>query len=165
MSTLIFIRDFLFNPKIAFFIFVMFILGYLILLDEEGAFRNKFLNFGPSEDTKYLTMTLNTWPKVITVYTIAFLAAFLSTYYNNVSHNFIHDYLWNPAYTERMPITKWFTTMIVTIEPLLYWILSVFTFFINLTFELQYIIFRIVGNLLVNIPYGLYKVNQKKYVS
>ena len=32
------------------------VLSYLILLDEESAFKGKFLRFGPSEDSKFLHM-------------------------------------------------------------------------------------------------------------
>ena len=153
-----------FEPRIAFSIFVIFIVAYLIILDEEGAFAEKFLNFGPSEDSEYLTMKINTWPRVISVYVVAFLSTFLSTYYNNVSHNFIHDYIWNPAYTKEIELSRTWTSIVVTVEPLLYWILTILSFFVNLTYELQYIIPRFIGNLLIQIPYGLYKVNQKKYI-
>tara|TARA_B100001093_G_scaffold495547_1_gene540155 strand:+ start:2310 stop:2795 length:486 start_codon:yes stop_codon:yes gene_type:complete len=156
--------NFFFEPRIAFIIFVLFIFGYLILLDEEGAFTENFLRFGPSEDTEYLTMKINSWSKVISVYFVAFLTTFLSTYYNNVSHNFIHDYLWNPAYTDKIPVSKWFTSMIVSIEPILYWILEIMSVFINFTFELQYILPKFLGNLIIQIPYGIYKVNQKAFI-
>ena len=154
-----------FNPKTAFFIFLIFIIIYLITLDKEGAFKQKFLNFGPSKDTKFLSMTLDTWPKVISVYCIGFISSLLTTYYNNVSYDFIHSFIWNPAYTKKINVSKIWTQMIVSIEPLLFWILKILNFFINLTMELQYIIPKFLGNVIIDIPYALFKVNQKSYVS
>ena len=55
--------------------------------------------------------------------------------------------------------------LIVSVEPLLFWILQTLNFFVNLTMELQYILPKFLGNVLIDIPYGIYKVNQKKYVS
>lgn len=152
------------EPRLAFVIFILFILIYLIVLDEEGAFSKKFLHFGPSNDTKFLTMTLDTWEKVFIVYAIGFFSTFLTTYYNNVSNDFIHSYLWNPAYTKTIKISKTWTQLIVTLEPILYWVLSTLNFFINLTFELQFLIPKLLGGALIDVPYGLYKSSQKKYI-
>ena len=65
-----FIFEFFFNVKIAFYVFIAFIIIYLVLLTEEGAFKHKFLNFGPSNHTKFLGLTLDTWDKVIMVYIV-----------------------------------------------------------------------------------------------
>ncbi len=108
-------------------------------------------------------MTLDSWDKVILVYVIGFFSSLLTTYYSTVSYDFIHSFIWNPAYTKTIPVSKWWTSLIVTLEPILYWTLGILNFFINLTMELQYIIPKFIGNMIVNVPYGLYKVNQKKY--
>ena len=79
-----FLFDFFFNVKIAFYVFIIFIIIYLVLLTEEGAFKDKFLNFGPSNHTKFLGLTLDTWDKVIMVYIIGFMSTFLTAYYNTV---------------------------------------------------------------------------------
>ena len=159
------IVKFFLNPKIAFIIFLTFIIIYLVLLDEEGAFQKKFLNFGPSKETKFLNMTLDTWPKVISVYLIGFFSTLLTSYYNTVSYDFIHSFIWNPAYNKPIKISKKWTQLIVSTEQVLYWILSTLNFFVTLTMELQYIIPKFLGDIIVNVPYGLYKVEQKKFIS
>jgi len=53
-------KQILFNPVIAFSIFVGFIVLYLVFLDVEGAFTQGFLEFGPSKDAKFLNMKLDT---------------------------------------------------------------------------------------------------------
>tara|TARA_B110000908_G_C10262557_1_gene460447 strand:- start:1129 stop:1620 length:492 start_codon:yes stop_codon:yes gene_type:complete len=155
---------YLFNIKISFFIFIIFIIVYLVVLDEEGAFKDKFLRFGPSEDSKFLNMKLNTWNKVILVYIIGLLSSFLTSYYNNVSYDFIHSYIWNPAYTKKIKMTKGWTQIIVILEPLMYWTLGILDFFITFTMELQYIIPKFIGTSLIDIPYSIFKINQKKYI-
>jgi len=152
-----------FNIKVSFFIFIVFIIAYLIILDEEGAFKNKFLRFGPSEDTKFLNMKLDTWNKVILVYIIGLLSSFLTSYYNNVSYDFIHSYIWNPAYNKKIKMTKEWTQLIVILEPLMYWILEILNLFITFTMELQYIVPKFIGTRLIDIPYAMFKINQKKY--
>ena len=140
-------------------------MSYLILLDEESAFKGKFLRFGPSDDSRFLHMKLNTWNKVILVYIIGFLSTFLTSYYNTIAYDFIHGFIWNPAYTKKINMSKKWATIIVSLEPLLFWILSVLNFFIDFTMELQYIIPKFLGACLIDIPYSIYKVNQKKYTN
>ena len=156
--------NYFFNVKTAFYIFIIFIMIYLIILDEEGAFKDKFLRFGPSEDTKFLHMKLNTWNKVILVYLIGFFSTLLTSYYNTVAYDFIHGFIWNPAYTKKINMSKTWTSIIVSLEPLLFWILNILNFFIDFTMELQFIIPKFLGASLIDIPYGLFKVNQKKYI-
>lgn len=159
------IAHLLIEPRLAFIVFTIFVITYLIILDEEGAFKDKFLNFGPSEDTKFLNMKLNTWKKVIIVYIIGFLTALLKKYYTTISYDFIHSYLWNPSYTKKIKISKAWASVIVSVEPLLFWILDVLSFFVNFTMELQYIIPQFLGTLFVEVPYALYKVSQNKFIS
>lgn len=157
-----FFRKYLFEPRMAFIIFIIFILIYLVFLDEEGAFK-KFVKFGPDPDTKFLGMKLDSWKKVILVYVVAFFSALLQSYYSTVMFDFIHSKLWNPAYKEKIKITKWWATLIVTIEPLLYWFLGIVQFFITLTMKLQFIIPQFLGQCVTDIPYGLMKINEKKF--
>jgi len=157
------LRTIFFEPRLAFGIFVIFIVVYLIILDVDGAFDKEFLHFGPS-DTEFLNMKLDTWSKVIAVYCIAFFSELLTNYYHAVQGDFIHQYIFNPAYTKTIKISKQWATMILVIEPFLFWILQTLNFFINLTMQLQFIIPKFIGYMIVEIPFVLYKINQKKYV-
>lgn len=159
------LRDIFFEPKMAFIIFTIFIAVYLIGLDEEGAFTEKFFRFGPSEESKFLNMNIDTWQKVILVYTLSFMSSVLTAYYRSVSFDFIHSYIWNPAYKEKIKMSKAWTTAIVAFEPLLFWILNIIDFFVTLTMEFQYILPKFLGQIAINVPYGIYKVNQKEYTS
>ena len=156
--------NFLFNPKVALTIFVIFLVVYLVVLEEEGAFTKKFLHFGPSDEYTFLTMKLNNWTKVSIVYLIAFFSSILSNYYGTVMFDFIHSTIWNPAYTEKIQLTKSWTTVIMILEPLLYFILTVLNFFVTLTMQLQFILPRFIGQAIVDIPYALYKISQNTFI-
>lgn len=163
MKTFSFLKQFLFEPRMAFHLFVFFIIGYLFFLEEENAFKNFFI-FGPEPELRFIGMSLNTWNKVILVYVAGFMSSLLQGYYQNVMYDFIHSKLWNPAYKERIPITKSWATTIVIAEPLLDWMLSIVQFFITMTMRFQFILPQLIGQLLVDVPYSLMKVNQKKYL-
>jgi len=156
--------NFLFNPKVALTIFVIFLVVYLVVLEEEGAFTKKFLHFGPSDEYTFLTMKLNNWTKVGIVYIISFLSSILSNYYDTVMFDFIHSTVWNPAYTEKIPLTKLWTTIIMTLDPLLFFILNTLNFFVTLTMQLQFILPTFLGTAIVQIPYSIYKISQNTFI-
>jgi len=158
------LRNFLFEPRVALIIFVGFMIGYLILLEEEGTFAGKFLNFGPSKDTKFLNMAIDTWQKSIIVYLLAFITALLTSYYNTVMYDFIHSKIFNPAFKDKIDIPKKWVLGIVTLDPILYWILGIIQFFINLTMELQFIVPQLLGTAIIDIAYGYLKVSQNRFV-
>jgi hypothetical protein len=157
-----FLKNYLFEPRIAFVIFICFIIGYLVFLDEEGAFKD-FTKFGPDPSIKFLGMKVDTWKKVILIYIVGFFSALLQGYYGTVMFDFIHSKLWNPAYKEKIEISKPWASLIVSIEPLLYWFLSIVQFFITLTMKLQFIIPQFIGQVIIDIPYGLMKISEKKF--
>ena len=114
-------------------------MGYILFLAEKNAFSDGFLKFGPDEKVSFLGMKINTWTRVIMLYTLGFLTSILTSYYQTVMYDFIHSKLWNPAYLKKIQISKQWATIIVSFEPILYWILSIIQFFITLTVKLQFL--------------------------
>ena len=160
------IFDYAFEPRIAFFTFLVFLIITLVMLDEEGAFVNNFFHFGPSTDeknqAKFIGMKLNTWTKVIIVYIVAFLTSVLTAYYQNVISQFIHMYAWNPA-IKTIDYSKKWTYIITGFEPILYLLLNVITFFITLTTQFQYIFIRFLGSFIVSTPFDWLILSKKKF--
>ena len=158
--------DFFYNPITAFFIFTVFVIGYLIFLDEEGAFKQKFLHFGPSTDPKtqttFINMKLNTWKKVIIVYVISFFSAVINSYYGNIVSQFIHQHLWNPA-VKKIDGSKIATLTIITLEQIIWTAVSVISFFTNMTMQLQFILPSMVGYMIVNLPFDIYQASKKTF--
>lgn len=153
-----------FEPRVAFCLFVFFMVGYMLFLDEEGAFNN-FFAFGPDPGIRFLGMSMDTWSKVLLVYAVGFISSLLQGYYQTVMFDFIHSKLWNPAYKERIPVSKRWAQMIVTVEPLLNWMLSIVQFFVTMTMRFQFIVPQLLGQLLIDLPYGLMKIEEKKFSS
>ena len=162
------LTKFFYNPTTAFFIFIAFILAYLIFLDEEGAFQERFLHFGPSKDpktqTKFINMKLDTWKKVILVYIISFMSAIVNTYYENVIGQFIHQHMWNPA-VKTIEGSKIVTLTIITLEQVIWTAVSIISFFTNMTMQLQFILPSLVGSMITNIPFDIYQASKKKFTS
>lgn len=162
-----YIIHFFLNPKIALFIFTMFIISYIVYLGNIGAFTKSFLNIGPGVDeentTSFIGIKLDTWEKVILLYIVGFLSALLTSYYDTVMSDHIHMYLWNKAITE-VPYKKTWIYLIVLLEPFLYRILGVIEFFTSLTLQLQFIIPQFIGSYIAHVPFTLYILNQKTFL-
>lgn len=154
----------LFEPRMAFCVFVFFMVGYTLFLDEEGAF-NQFFRFGPDPSIRFLGMSLDTWHKVCLVYAVGFISSLLQGYYSTVMYDFIHSKLWNPAYKERIPVSKRWAKIIVTVEPLLDWMLDIVQFFVTMTMRFQFILPQLLGQIIVDLPYGLMKIDENKFIS
>ena len=152
-----------FDPRFALIIFIAILIGYLVFLDKENAFQNKFLRFGPSPDTKFLNIKLDSWNKVISVYAIALLSALSTAYYTSVSSSYISGVLLNPAYKDKISQSKFWSKLLVTIDPLMSWVMQLFQLFATLTLELQYMLPQLLGHLIILIPTNLQSIEEKRF--
>lgn len=161
------IVDFFISPKVALFIFTIFIVLYLIFLDEEGAFNDKFLHFGPgtTEDNTpvFLNIKVDTWAKTIMLYFVGFFSSLLTTYYRTVMGQNLHSYIWNRALKESIPFSKTWTYAIVIMEPFFYQILEIVQFFTNLTLQVQFIIPQFLGSYIADVPFAIRMLGDKRF--
>lgn len=155
----------LLTPQIALLIFVTALFIYLIFLDREGAFQKKFLQFGPAPDAKFLNMTLNTWEKVISVYVIAFFSAASLSYYQNYASSFVNQVLINPAYKGKINQSEFWSKVLVTIDPIITAIMGILNILVAMTVQLQFIIWQILGNLIITIPTNLSIISKRTFTS
>lgn len=160
--------DTLASPKFVVVLFTGFLIAYLIFIDLEGGFSKNFLHFGPGTDetntTKFIGITLDTWPKVLIIYGIAFCAAAMTAYYSMVTQNNLHMYLWNPA-VKVVPFSKTWTYAIVLMEPFLYNINYIISILSILTMQLQFIIPEFLGGFLASFPFDLQRLSKLKFTS
>lgn len=158
--------DFFMSPKIALIIFIFFIIGYIIFIDEEGGFTEQFLHFGPGttdkNTTKFLGIKLDSWTKVAMLYIVGFFSALLTSYYQTVMGNNIHSYIWNRA-LKSVPFSKTWTYFIVILEPFFYQVLQVIQFFTNMTMQLQFIIPQFIGSYLADVPFTIQRLGEKRF--
>jgi hypothetical protein len=151
------------NPSIAFVAFVLFMIGYLLFLDEEGAF-NAFFTFGPDPSIKFLGMLLDTWHKVIMVYIIAFTSSLLHSYYESVTRSFINMQLRNPAYTKQLNVSKNWTKLMIATEPVLDWAMTIVQFFITMTMQFQFLVPQLLGKVIVALPLDFSTIEENKFI-
>jgi hypothetical protein len=160
------IVEFFMSPKVALIIFTLFLVSYIIFIDEEGGFKGKFLHFGPGttadNTTSFMNIKLDNWNKVILLYVVSFFASLLTTYYQSVMGNNIHSYIWNRALTT-IPYSKTWTYAIVLMEPFFYQILSIIQFFTSLTMQFQFIIPQFLGGLIAELPFTLRRLGEKRF--
>ncbi len=152
---------FLMEPKVVLVLFTFFLVGYLIFLDEAGAFSTTFLQFGPGEGT-LLGIKLDSWPKVITLYAVGFFTSVMTSYYQWIMANNIHSYVYNRAVSE-VPYSRFWIYLINILEPFFYQILAVVQFFTTLTMQFQFILPQFLGSLVADMPFTLQRLGEKKY--
>lgn len=162
------VLDFFNNPRTALIVILIFFLAFFLSEGLTVGFGNNFLSFGPTVDsdgepTKFMGIELDSWNKVGLVYVIVFIACILNSYYGWVVGSNIHAYVWNPAVTE-VPFNKFWTYLILIINPLIQIILYVITFFATATFQIQYIIPQFIANYLMDLPFTLMWLKGKKFI-
>jgi hypothetical protein len=155
----------LLSPEIALIIFIVALFIYLFILDTDGAFSSKFLRFGPSSDSKFLNIQLDSWSKVISVYFIALFSSLSLSYYQNVVSSYVSGVLLHPAYKDSIAQSKIVSQILVTADPIVTAVMAAINFFITLTMEFQFIFFQLLGTLAVSIPVNLYTISKKKFTS
>lgn len=156
---------FFFEPRIALFIFVIFLIIVMVFLDKEGSFEN-FFTFGPGKDPEkqatFMHMKIDSWQKVFLLYAICFMLSIMRSYYGTVMYDFIHSYAWNRA-IKKIDYSKKWTYLICSVEPMVYFILSVIEFFVLFTRQFQYMFVQFFGALLVDLPYTFYRLSEKTF--
>ena len=152
-----------FEPRFALIVFIVILIAYLIFLDKENAFQNKFLKFGPSPDTKFLNIKLDNWGKVISVYFIALISSLSTAYYTSVTSSYISGVLLNPAYKDKIAQSKFWSKLLVSIDPVMSWVMQLFQLFATLTLELQYMLPQLFGHLIILVPANLITLEEKRF--
>ncbi len=158
--------DFFFKPTTAIMVLTIFILVYLVLLDDKGAFTKKFLHFGPGTDkddtASFIGMQIDTWQKTIMLYIIAFMTSLVKTYYEATVDDTLYQYIYNKALKE-VPLERLPTLMVVLLDPLLQGIMTIVELFTVVTGQLQFIIPQLAGMYIGRVPVVLRAMGEKKF--
>jgi hypothetical protein len=156
------------KPQIRLIIILLFLLGYIFLNCFLNGFSENFLSFGPTkqENGEYITfmgLELNNWKDVIIVYVLIFVSTIMQYYYTNFIYTNISSYVFNPL-VNKIPYNKFWTYILLLVNPLIRIILFVVQFLATATFQLQYLIPQFLGGLLINLPYVLPWLSGKKFL-
>ena len=153
--------SFFMEPKVVLIMFTLFLVGYMIFLDEEGAFSTGFLHFGPGTG-KFLGINIDSWPKVLALYGIGFFASLFTSYYQWIMANNIHSYVYNQAIKE-VPYSRFWIYVITLMEPFFYQILGIIQLFTTMTMQFQFILPQFLGSLVADMPFTLKRLGEKTF--
>ena len=152
------------EPIIPFALFVLLLCIYFVYLHINDAFGNKFLNFGPSEDSEFMNIKMDSWNKVITLYILSFISAMIVSYVGWSLAMNMDEYLWNPK-INMMKSRKFETYLILILEPILFFLFGIITFLTMLTMEFQYMLPKFIGTYIVTVYFLIYKLSKKTFRS
>jgi hypothetical protein len=165
-------------------IFILVI--YFVVIDKSNGFGDNFLQFGPNvsseqdstdasgegllkeeslagDGTSFLGVTLDTWPKVITLYLIGFFSSFMSEYYESVVSETVSTAVWNDAVRE-LEGGRFSTYLITTFDPLIGQILEILKVLTAMTMQLQFIVPSILGSYAMKLPISFYMLSKKSFI-
>jgi len=163
------IFEFFNNPKTALLTMLIFLIAFFLSEGLTTGFGNNFLSFGPTKDeqtgepTMFMGIKLNSWSSVNIVYIIIFISTILQSYYGNVVGTNIHAFVWNAA-IEVVPFPKFWTYLVLLIDPIIQIILYIIKFYATATFQIQYIIPQFIGSYITDLPFTLKWLNGKKFI-
>ena len=163
------IFNFFNHPRTALLIILIFLFTFFLVEGLTTGFGNNFLAFGPTKDEKtgepttFMGIKLATWKNVGLVYAIIFISTILQVYYNNVVQTNIHAFVWNAA-IEIVPFPKFWTYLVLLVDPLIQIILYIIRFYATATFQIQYIIPQFVASYFTDLPFVLKWLNGKKFI-
>jgi hypothetical protein len=166
-STKIF--NFFNSPRTALLTILIFLISYFLAQGFTTGFGNNFLTFGPTNDeisgkpTTFMGIQLESWSNVGLVYFIIFISTVLQVYYNSVVSTNIHSFVWNAA-IKVVPFPKFWTYLILLIDPIIEIILYIIRFYATATFQLQYIIPQFIGSYITDLPFTLKWLNGKTFI-
>ena len=158
---------FLSQPSTALLTILFFLLGFFLSEGLYFGFGNNFVAFGPTNDTKgeptkFMGISLKSWSDVSIAYVIIFISTLLQSYYGWIVSNNISSYVFNPT-VKLIPYNKFWTYLILIINPIITTMLFVINFFATATLQMQFIIPQFLANYLANLPFTLSWLNKKKF--
>lgn len=159
--------DFLFDDKrVAVICLTVWMCVVLSIFYEIGILEGKFMQFGPSEHTIFMSIPINTWYR----YFLVSLFTFVNTCVNDFMSDAISPWLLNTITDHKSRYIPYSKAMCITISQ--FWsvycnIMSIFNVFLSLT-QIDFVIIRTVADLIMsmytNLKFLRYKVhNESKY--
>ena len=142
------------TPEVAMGTFTTWVLIFVTFLGFMGAFSKRFMHFGPSTDpetaTEFLGTHIDTWPKVIELYTLGFLSSIMNTYYRTVYDAWMMNQV-KDVKTKHVTVKKAFAYVMITLDPIITNINNILELFLTLTLQLQFLIPQVLGDFVASV--------------
>lgn len=156
------------SPYIAVILFIIFLIGFFVYLDEEGSFENGFLHFGPGDSrvntTQFMGVQLDSWYKVLTLYVICFTVGFMTSYYDNTVSRTLFKTILDES-KAIVPYSMAGAYSVTLIDPFIVHSLKIIEFLATLTLQFQFILPLFLGEYLADLPSQLTLLGMKQYQS
>jgi hypothetical protein len=148
------------DPRIAVTVFLAFLIGYYVFLDEESQLgENGFFAFGPSNNVVFMGIAVNTWGKCITLYAISFFTALMTGYYEAaLGNNFMMKLVDADV---SMPWSQPTVFGLVSIDKVIGMLLEIIEVLIITSQQFQFMIPALVGDLAIGVLDAAFLLNQK----
>lgn len=163
------IIEFMYDPRTAFFLIMLFISIYFIFIlfsESDSDTPNSFFHFGPGTNKdntpSFLGIKIDSWEKVYLLYTVSFLTAFITSYYSSVLRDNITEYVYNPALKD-VPFSKFWTYVILLISPIVWEFIGLIQILTTFTLQLQFMIPGVLGDYISGLPFLLMKLSSKTF--
>ena len=156
------ILDHVFDDKrIAVFILSCWLGIVLTIFYEIGILQSKFMQFGPSETTVFMSVPINTWYR----YYLVAAFTFVNTCFNDFMSDALSPWLLNTITDHKckyIPYSKPVCILIVQFWSVYCNIMSIFNVFLSLT-QIDFVLIRTVADLIMsmytNLKFMRYKVH------
>ena len=156
------------SPYIAVILFIIFLIGFFVYLDEEGSFENGFLHFGPGDSrvntTQFMGVQLDSWYKVLTLYMVCFTVGFMTSYYDNTVSRTLFKTILDES-KAIVPYSMAGAYSVTLIDPFIVHSLKIIEFLATLTLQFQFILPLFLGEYLADLPSQLTLLGMKQYQS
>ena len=152
--------EFALKPHVAtivFGVFVLTVLGFVIFYGES----NSFIQFGPSEDTRYAGMVLNTWPKVLFIYAVSFFTTVLQGYYQIAMDTNFNSHILSSDKTRIIPFGMGEIFGLSGGEKVIEYSLTTLDILSVMTAQLQFMLPSLVGDLAVSAFESSYLISSR----
>ena len=126
------------------------------------------MSFGPTKDENgksiyFLGSELNTWHEVIITYIFIFIITIFSYYYENVMEHNIYHYL-NNYVLINIKNSKLLFYIATLIDPFIKLLIHIIDFYTVATFQLQYLIPKLIASYLITIPFIINSIESKTFI-
>jgi len=154
------------NPSIAFVIFAIWVLVFIIISAEMGAFSGNFTQWGPADDPedqiKFMGSKVDSWNKVYQIWAVGFFTVAFSAYFNQIVNPWITLNIQNDDKTD-IKYKKIWSYVIAIGDPFLGWLNGILGFQVLMTGQLQFIVPQMLGEIFVIIITTYARLNTKTF--
>ena len=135
------------DKRIAIFILMIWLITVLVVFKDIGLLETGYMNFGPSSQTKFMGVVLDTWSKWALVASFTFVNTCINDFMSDAISPWILNTITDHK-TRFIPYPKWVCLFITQSWSMYCNIMSVFSIFLAMS-QIDFVLIRMIADLLV----------------